>query len=146
MTVTFFVEGISRPQGSKRSLGNGRMIEASPHIKTWRHDVRYGAQQHRPASWETTAPMSVSIAFCFLRPKSHYNTKGQLTPKSPALATSKSIGDIDKLVRGILDALTTVLFDDDSQVVEINANKRYCSNLERPGAIITCTPIHKIIS
>lgn len=91
-------------------------------------------------------PCQLALLFVFLRPKSHYNTKGQLTPKSPALATSKSIGDIDKLVRGILDALTTVLFDDDSQVVQINANKRYCSNLERPGAIITCTPIHKIIS
>ena len=141
MTVTFFVEGVSRPQGSKRSLGNGRMIEASPHIKTWRHDVRYGAQQHRPEPWEVTAPMSVSIAFCFLRPKSHYNSKGQLTGKAPARATSKSIGDIDKLVRGILDALTTVLFDDDSQVVEVNAYKRYCSAAERPGAIITCTPL-----
>jgi crossover junction endodeoxyribonuclease RusA len=143
VTVTFFVEGVSRPQGSKRSLGSGRMIEASPHIKSWRHDVRYGAQQHRPASWETTAPMSVSIAFCFLRPKSHYNSKGNLTLKSPARATSKSIGDIDKLVRGILDALTTVLFDDDSQVVEVNAYKRYCSATERPGAIITCTPLLK---
>ena len=119
------------------------MVEASPHLKSWRHDVRYGAQQHRPASWETTDPVSVSISFRFARPKSHYNSKGELTVKSPARAISKSIGDIDKLVRGILDALTTVLFDDDSQVVEVNAYKRYCSATERPGAIITCTPLSK---
>lgn len=139
MTLTFFAEGISRPQGSKRSLGNGRMIEASPHIKTWRQDVRSAAQSHRPAMWDTVSPMSVSISFCFVRPKSHYNSKGLLTTKAPTLATSRSIGDIDKLIRGLLDALTTVLFDDDSQVVEVSAIKRYCTATERPGAIITCT-------
>jgi crossover junction endodeoxyribonuclease RusA len=141
VSVTFFVEGISRPQGSKRSLGNGRMVESSPHLKPWRSDVRFTAQQHRPSEWDSTLPMSVSLAFCFPRPKSHYNSKGSLTAKAPAKATSKSIGDIDKLTRGILDALTTVLFDDDSQVIEVNAYKRYCSSSERPGAIITCTPI-----
>ncbi len=141
MSVTFFVEGISRPQGSKRSLGNGRMIESSPHLKPWRSYVRFTAQQNRPDQWDSTLPMSVSLAFCFPRPKSHYNSKGSLTAKAPARATSKSIGDIDKLTRGILDALTTVLFDDDSQVIEVNAYKRYCSSSERPGAIITCTPI-----
>jgi crossover junction endodeoxyribonuclease RusA len=141
VSVTFFVEGISRPQGSKRSLGNGRMIESSPHLKPWRSDVRFTAQQNRPDQWDSTLPMSVSLAFCFPRPKSHYNSKGSLTANAPARATSKSIGDIDKLTRGILDALTTVLFDDDSQVIEVNAYKRYCSSSERPGAIITCTPI-----
>jgi len=141
VSITFFVEGISRPQGSKRSLGNGRMVESSPHLKPWRQDVRFAAQLNRPQLWDTSAPMSVSLAFCFPRPKSHYNSKGQLIVKAPSKATSKSIGDIDKLTRGILDALTTVLFDDDSQVVEINAYKRYCSLSERPGAIITCTPL-----
>ena len=115
------------------------MIEASPHIKTWRQDVRSAAQSHRPVMWDTTSPMSVSISFCFVRPKSHYNSKGLLTAKAPFLATSRSIGDIDKLIRGLLDALTTVLFDDDSQVVEVCAIKRYCTATERSGAIITCT-------
>lgn len=138
MTITFFVEGISRPQGSKRSLGNGRMVEASRYLKPWRQDVRFTAQQHRPGVWVTDFPVSVSILFCFQRPKSHYTSKGILTKNAPIKATSKSIGDVDKLSRGILDALTTVLFDDDSQVIELVAYKRYCSPTERPGAIITC--------
>ena len=45
MKVTFFAEGTSRPQGSKRALGNGRMIEASRHLKPWRQTVRFTAQQ-----------------------------------------------------------------------------------------------------
>ena len=141
MKVTFFVEGTSRPQGSKRALGNGRMIEASRHLKPWRQTVRFAAQQYRPTDWRTTGPMSVSLVFTFQRPKSHYTTKGELTRNAPILCTSKSIGDIDKLTRGILDALTEVLFDDDSQVIEINAYKRYCVPDERPGATITCTPV-----
>jgi len=141
VSITFFVEGISRPQGSKRSFGNGRMVESSPHLKPWRQDVRFAAQCNRPEQWNSSVPMSVSLAFCFPRPKSHFNSKGELSSKAPVKAISKSIGDIDKLTRGILDALTTVLFDDDCQVVEINAYKRYCTPSERPGAIITCTPI-----
>jgi Holliday junction resolvase RusA-like endonuclease len=39
---------------------------------------------------------------------------------------SASTGDLDKLLRSTNDALTGVLFDDDRQVISIDATRRYC--------------------
>ena len=49
--------------------------------------------------------------------------------------------DIDKLGRAVLDALTDVVFEDDSQVTDLLLHKRYISEEHPdPGAQITvCT-------
>lgn len=44
--------------------------------------------------------------------------------------------DLDKLVRGICDGLTGIVYNDDSQVVKIISQKRYAQREERPGAHI----------
>ena len=47
--------------------------------------------------------------------------------------------DLDKLVRALGDGVATDahLLKDDSQIVSINAQKRYCIGSEQPGAIVT---------
>ena len=54
MTLNFIIYGHARPQGSKRSLGSGRMVEASPHVKTWRQDVASAALEaiKEHGSWD----------------------------------------------------------------------------------------------
>lgn len=139
-SVTFLVYGIPAPQGSKRHVGRGIMIEASKKVKPWRQDVKYSAIESKPADWDTAAPMSLSVVFIFQRPKSHFNKSG-LRASSPSHCMSASAGDLDKLLRSTNDALTGILFDDDRQVVSINATKRYCRDNETHGAIITLTAL-----
>ena len=45
---------------------------------------------------------------------------------------SKYDGDVDKLVRALFDAMTGVVYNDDSQVVDVAASKRYADN-SAPG-------------
>lgn len=45
---------------------------------------------------------------------------------------SKFDGDVDKLVRAIFDAMTGIVYGDDSQVVDVTASKRYADN-SSPG-------------
>jgi crossover junction endodeoxyribonuclease RusA len=139
-SITFTIYGIPAPQGSKRHVGRGVMIESSKKVKPWRQDVKYSAIEKKPADWDTAAPMILSVVFRFQRPKSHFNKSG-LRSSAPLHCTSASAGDLDKLLRSTNDALTGILFDDDRQVISIDASKRYCGDGEPQGAIITLTAL-----
>ena len=84
-------------------------------------------------------PILVSVTFIFARPKGHFRTNGELKPKAPSHCTAR-IGDVDKLSRALLDSCTGVSFEDDAQVIALNAQKRYARN-EQPCAIITIAAI-----
>lgn len=137
--ITFDAIGMDpATQGSKMAMPNLVMLEANKRLKPWRLLISDAALSSGFPL--TTYPVSVSITFRFLRPKSHYNKSG-LSPKAPALLTSKKKGDIDKLSRAVLDALTGTLLHDDSQVVQLAAHKRYTTPGEYPGALITIIPL-----
>lgn len=55
----------------------------------------------------------------------HFKASGVLVEGSPRYPCSRTAGDIDKLSRSILDALTGIVYEDDSQVVILNARKEY---------------------
>jgi len=136
--MKFAVKGIEpAPQGSKRHVGNGRMVEASAKVKPWRYAVSQAALElNKPI---TDRPVFVQITFLFTRPKAHYTSKGQLKPTAPFYKQSKP--DLDKLVRSTLDALTNVLIKDDSQVVNLICCKQYANEGELPGALINVSPL-----
>ena len=137
------VIGIPAPQGSKRHIGHGIMIENSKRVKPWRQDVKEAALIHYDGEIIDQA-VEIEIIFMFARPKSHYGTgknARKLKPSAPVFVTSKGIGDVDKLQRSTYDALSqssggTVL-KDDSLVVKNRNMKRYCVEGEHQGAKIT---------
>ena len=134
--------GKPAPQGSKRHVGRGILLESSKRCKPWRQDVKYAALEALPDDWYAMMdkPISVSITFIFARPKGHFRTNGELKPKAPSHCTAR-IGDVDKLSRAILDSLTGVCFEDDAAVITLIAQKRYASRNEQPSAIISVTAL-----
>ena len=130
------------PQGSKRHVGHGRMVEASKRVKPWREAVAASAQQQmrdQKCSLITGA-CSVSVEFRFKRPRSHFTTNGQLKANAPEHCIVKR-NDIDKCCRSTLDALSETVFADDCLVVRLVADKRYCIGAEPPGALIAVVPV-----
>ena len=127
--VSFVVYSRAAPQGSKRHIGNGVMIESSKRVKPFRADVRKAAESAAlPPDWPMAAPMRVGMRFHFARPKSHFKGNGVALSKSaPEEATSHGLGDLEKLARSVNDALSGVLFHDDRQVVEMHLAKAYDS-------------------
>lgn len=138
--LTFVVFGLPAAQGSKRHIGRGILIESSKAVSPWRQDVKTAALACTPHDWVMDSPITLSVTFRFKRPKSHFGKKG-LLPSAPQHLTSVRSGDLDKLLRSTLDALTGVAYNDDSQVVTVNASKRYCRLNEPQGAILTLIPI-----
>jgi len=130
--VTIFaVYGLTpAPQGSKRHVGGGRMIESSAKVKPWREAVRQEALATGVPI--TDQPIYISLSFSFQRPKGHRNAKGELRPSAPKTHIIRP--DIDKLCRSTLDGLTGVLFTDDSQVAFMVASKNYTL----PGELEGC--------
>jgi Holliday junction resolvase RusA-like endonuclease len=135
--ITVTVHGLPAPQGSKRHVGNGRMVESSSAVGPWREAVRaqtqavMGAQPTLDGPAPLTGPVKVAVTLLLPRPKSHTGTRG-LLPSAPRYPATRP--DLDKLVRAVLDGLVMGgALRDDAQVVELTAAKRYASSWMTPG-------------
>ena len=137
------VSGRPAPQGSKRHVGNGRMVEMSKAVGPWREAVRAETQlemwtQGRAGS-PLEGPVAVRLRFWLTRPASHYGTgrnKAVVKPSAPRRPAGRP--DVDKLARAVLDGLTMGgAFADDSQVVELQASKWYVADGDAAGCVIT---------
>jgi Holliday junction resolvase RusA-like endonuclease len=134
MPISFFVPGIPQPQGSMRAVGTSRAGHAiltsdNPKLHTWREMIGWSAREVTTELIE--GPVTVSAVFHLPRPKS--------TPAYVIYPGKKP--DIDKLVRGCLDALTGVVLKDDALVVTVAASKRYAEPGQQPGVAVTVTPL-----
>jgi crossover junction endodeoxyribonuclease RusA len=136
--VSFICYSRAAPQGSKRHLGNGVLVESSKRVKPFRTDVQGVAIEATPVDWDLGLEYHLRVDFLFLRPKSHFTSKGALTKAAPLFPTGRQIGDTDKLIRSVCDALTGITWYDDSQVVDITAKKRFAS---RDQVIVTIKPV-----
>ena len=114
----FTAYGIPRPQGSKRHIGNGRMIEASD-VKPWRLAIARSVEAAFVASEDDsqfTEPVVVWATFLLPKPKTVRRVLPSVAP------------DLDKLCRALGDALSVeapAALTDDSLIVEWHAKKRY---------------------
>lgn len=126
--INFFVPGIAAPQGSKRHVGGGRMIESSKKLKPWREAVRKAAAEHAP---DTPFDEAVRATVHFYLPRPKRSRFG----KHPA-----GVPDIDKLLRSTFDGITAgKLWVDDSRAVRVIAEKHWTD--DKPGASITVEPL-----
>lgn len=139
------VHGKPQPAGSKRAfvikkggMHTGRAIvtDANPKARDWKIDVQHAAREAyrgEPLGF----PLQVSFQFTVDRPKNHFGTGKKasiIKPCAPSFPFSKP--DCTKLVRGTEDALTGLVWKDDSQIVTQFASKRY----GKPGVTITIHP------
>lgn len=129
-----FVRGIPAPQGSKRHVGRGIMVESSERVKPWKELVSLTLAEHLDSK-PLIEPLSLTLLFVLPRPKLHYRKQrnGGMELKEGAPTYHHNRPDLDKLVRAVLDACSGILFVDDSQVCSLHAMKLYD---ERPGVEI----------
>jgi crossover junction endodeoxyribonuclease RusA len=139
--IDLSVNGKPAPQGSKRHVGNGRMVEMSKAVGPWREAVRAEVQLEMWTQGRLGAPLegplAVTITFLLPRPRGHFGTgrnSACLKPSAPAYPTGTP--DVDKLARSTLDGLVMGgAMRDDAQVVMLCAAKRYAEDAP-PGCYI----------
>ena len=117
--IEFEVPGKPRPQGSKRHVGNGRMIESSKYVAAWRELVACMADEAMKDSNLTCVPngfpLTLNVSLFFARPACHYK-KGELRDDAPQFFTK--VPDLSKVMRSIEDAMTGIVYADDRQLVK----------------------------
>ena len=138
--LSFRVFGIPRPGGSKRAfynkkLGRAMIVDSSNKVKSWKQDVKEAAIMNAGNIVPLICPIELEVVFYMPRPKAHYRTgkhAGELKENAPKWHTHKP--DTTKLLRGTEDALTGILWKDDSQIFRQLIVKMYD---EIPGADIS---------
>lgn len=148
--LAFRVAAIPKPQGSKRGFvipgKNGAKPKAmvvdsdKGPLKGFREAVRSDAVDAQPPGFEPFAgPVLVVLAFALPKPK--------VAERGPRRwPIGKNAGDVDKLARAVLDALTdAAVFGDDGQVVHLVVRKDYPGTIESghqasPGVRVLVRP------
>jgi Holliday junction resolvase RusA-like endonuclease len=116
--LEFTATGDPVPQGSKRWLGARGMIDTNrDRLDPWREAIRTAAHHAMPEGWRPLeGPLGLRLWFALRAPKSR--------PKWRTMPDGRP--DIDKLVRAVMDAMTSVgCWLDDAQVVRLLAVKVY---------------------
>lgn len=147
MSIVITVHGTPAPQGSKRHVGNGVMVESSKRVKPWRDDVKAAAEEwldgHPGAP--LTGPLHLAADFYFRRPKKHYRTgrhAAELREDAPEYHSQTP--DLSKLIRSTEDALTdSGIWADDALVAVVHAKKRWADagSGTLPGAVIRVSEV-----
>ncbi len=134
MSLTFHVVGVPQPKGSARAFipkGWKRAIVTSdnPKNKGWQQLVAEAAsiaiQNHGGFRLIETAA-ALTVTFYLPRPKV-IGAKNPPHTKKP---------DLDKLIRSCKDALSKIVWRDDSLVTEVIAAKHYAPVGVSPHAVI----------
>lgn len=127
--VALVIRGRPAPQGSKRHVGGGRMIESSKAVAPWREAVRAttAAKLDELGFGGFSRPVVVRITFRLPRPRSHYGrARYERVVRRGAPMHPAGRPDLDKLLRSTLDGLVMGgLIRDDALVIEIEAKKTY---------------------
>jgi Holliday junction resolvase RusA-like endonuclease len=148
MKLEFFVQGKPRTQGSKKAIYNPKANRAfvknvsSENLGCWRSDVRNEAQKAvKKCNWQIPGKntgVSLELCFFFLRPKSHFRSNGiEVKPSAPDDHTKTP--DSMKLARAVEDAMTGLVYQDDSQICHEEVTKNYTTTPEQQGVWVRIT-------
>lgn len=152
LELVFKIGGEPVPKGSLKCVGRAgqhRIVEDNPRTRSWRKTIAEAvegvtnADPHEPIGVEATSTLP--------RPAHHYRATGVLRANAPPFPTNYRTGDVDKLLRLVLDALVDAhLLVDDSQVVEAVTRKSWPNPeaspyvpdvLDDPGVVIRVYPM-----
>lgn len=143
------VHGTPAPQGSKKAMpiyrgrganreftGRINQVEMSKRLGPWRTEVvkatRIELRACRDMTWPLVGPLAADITFTMPKPVNAPKRRRTWPAVTP---------DLDKLTRGLLDALKIAgAIVDDSRFIELTVRKAYPGEhqyaLDRPGAHI----------
>lgn len=124
LLLDFVVWGDAVPQGSMSNYGRGRVTHSKREkLMDWRRTIAYAIQAKAPQFRHALCkgPVAIRALFYFSRPAS--------VPKKATF--KRTTPDLDKICRGLGDALEKVALVNDSCIVHWSAWKLYTDGASR---------------
>src|SRR5574343_1602814 len=122
MRQEFWISTIPSGQQRPRFYRRGNFVGTydAKESKGYKLDIKYQVMDAHPIKMQ--GPLTMTVDFMMPRPKAHYNAKG-LKKDAPHYHEKKP--DIDNLIKALLDSVSGILFDNDSQISVLLATKKY---------------------
>lgn len=162
--LSFFVEGTPAPGGSKsvfpmwrkdgslvtKPISGGRVMPilrvtdaGGKGNEKWKEIVAWRGKEFMNGAPPFLCPLKVEFVFFLKRPQTHFRTgKYAHLLRDDAPEFHKQIPDALKLARSTEDALTGIVWHDDSQTVRVCSEKRWCNGDDKPGCTIRMVPLN----
>jgi len=135
--IAFRVDVVPIPQPRQRTaVRNGiamNYTSASHPVNVFKASLAQNAAQQLPGG-PLTRPLHVGLTFVLPRPKSLTRESGGCMGRVPF--TRKRGGDVDNLVKAVLDAMNQVAYNDDSQVYSLFCECFHAAEGEGPHTIV----------
>lgn len=136
---SFIINGIPKPAGSKtayrnRYTGRVAVVDACRKSGEWKKSVAYQVINR----WKENpydGPIILEVSFYMPRPRNHYRKNGTLKENVNRYCDIRP--DLTKLMRCLEDALTGIIWRDDSLIVRQTAEKKWADS--GPGAHVEIT-------
>jgi len=121
--IKIIIPGIPASKGSLFKGKYGQIYPADKKLKSWVNAISWQAREQAPGEPSQAA---IDLTITFNLPQASNNKKTYPTIKP----------DLDKLARAVLDALTGIIYYDDSQVIRLECNKAWAATDDTPGCEI----------
>lgn len=152
-SVSFRVTGDPQPGGSKRAFvftpkGGGKprasVTDDNPDAKPWKAAVAAEAAAAMRGRKIFNQPVKVSMVFRLRRPKGHYGTgRNAATIKASAPAYPDKKPDVLKLARSTEDAMSGIVYVDDTTTIDLHVTKLYATSTNPVGVFIVVAPMYR---
>lgn len=135
LILRFRVDGTPQSRGSKKAITvpgkrRGLLIDDNAKSGPWMDLVAGYARKVMNGREPWDGPLCLKATFFRERPKGHFRKDGRLKPTAAAFPATKP--DASKYMRAVEDALSKIVYVDDSRLVDSWPSKRW----GKPGVVI----------
>ena len=123
--ITLVIEGTAVPK--QRPRMSGRVAYTPKKTRDYEERVRQAfrsSYRGQVPAFDKGVPVKACIEIVQSIPKSWSNTKTIKAERGEIAPVSRN-GDVDNIAKSILDALNTLVYEDDCQVTTLIISKRY---------------------
>ena len=124
MKLTFDIEPVAQGRPRFSSFGKHMRAYDPPKSMYFKEQIKLMARKMLPEGYE---PISepVRVFMTFYRPLPKTLTKLNIQAHEQGKLYPRTRPDVDNYVKGLLDALSGIVYTDDNIIIQITADKKY---------------------